>query len=155
MAAKELLLDPVEYQDFPGQSPEFDALLTKFFGLLPKSDQEIILGIVEAGLNLEPFKSHRGSQGNPATDQELSELADQWRVRWLRQIKDALPDQWRERYAGLVNRLGEPPLHDPPFKTGGSFVGPTSPKGSRRAGIGCDERARGVRNNCVSYSPRN
>jgi hypothetical protein len=124
----ELLTRGVEYEDFPSYSPEFGHLLSKSFGPLSDSDREAILAIIDAGPNLSTFRKRREDEGNPATDQELTEIADKWRVTWLRRIADCLPPLWQTRYAELVRRLGEPSVDEPAFKSGGSFVGPNSPK---------------------------
>lgn len=125
---KETLRSQVSYADSPGSSPEFDQLLTKCFHSLSDRDQDAILGIIEAGPDLEPFKTSRERDGNPTTEQELTTLANRWRLSWLRQIKDDLPEDWQDRYRALVAQFGEPSLNEPRVKSGGGFVGPTSPR---------------------------
>ena len=126
-AIGELLTKPVEYEDFPGSSPEFDQLLAKSFAIVPKVAQETILGIIDRGPNLESFKKGREAEGNPATPEEVSGISDSWRIRWLSRIKQDLSVEWQERYKALVERLGEPPLEG--SRVGNhSWVGPTSPK---------------------------
>jgi hypothetical protein len=126
-ALRIVLARRVEYENFPGRSPEFDQLLRKSFDVLPVADKDSILSIIKLGPRMSVSKAGR-DHGESATGAEMAESADLWRLNWLRQIRDSLPEEWRQAYATLVARFGEPSLNEPLFRSGGPFVGPTSPK---------------------------
>jgi len=124
---EEMLADPTEYQDFPGRSPEFDKLLAEHFIELTEQGKGRVLSFIEAGPDLTIFRKRRESEGKPASDTEVAEVADYWRLRWLHQVGEALPQEWHERYEALGARFGKPSAGEPPGRIH-SHVGPNSPK---------------------------
>lgn len=122
-----VLTDHAEYEEFPGRSPEFDQLLASKFSLLAEDDKGTIFAMIDSGPELTQYRRRRENENNPATEVELSELSDSWRLRWLRRIETALPADWQGRYDELAERFGRPSI-EPQFMTSGGFVGPTSPK---------------------------
>jgi hypothetical protein len=126
-AIETLLTKPIEYEDFPSSSPEFGQLLTKSFAMVSNDAKETIFAIINRGPSLESFKKGREVEGNPATPEEVSRIADSWRIRWLSRIKQDLSVEWQGRYEALVQLLGEP-QPDVSHGGSGSWVGPTSPK---------------------------
>ena len=124
---EELLTQPVEYEDFPGHSPEFDKLLTDRFGDLSDGGKAKILGFIDKGPDLSGFKKRKESEGKPATEEEVSEVADYWRLQWFHKIRTNLETSRTETYSALVVRFGTPRDDD---SSGGihSWVGPTSPR---------------------------
>lgn len=126
---EEVLMQPVEYEDFPGHSPEFDKLLGDRFADLSDTGKARVLAFIERGPDLSGFKKRKESEGKPATEEEVAEVADYWRLKWLHILRRNLDLSWSEKYAALVTRFGEPRTED---SSGGvhSWVGPTSPKSS-------------------------
>lgn len=125
---EELLSQPIEYEDFPGRSPEFDKLLTDRFADLGETAKAKILGFIENGPDLSNFKKRKEAEGKPATDDEVNEAADYWRLKWLHKIRTSLDASWAERYSTIVGRLGAPQDEESFGAIHGSWVGPTSPK---------------------------
>lgn len=124
---EELLTQPVEYEDFPGHSPEFDKLLTDRFGELSDDGKAKILGFIDNGPDLRGFKERKESEGKSATEEEIAEFVHYWRLQWLNKVRTKLDTVRTEMYSTLVARFGNPRDHD---SSGGihSWVGPTSPK---------------------------
>jgi hypothetical protein len=126
---EEMLTDSLEYEEFPGRSPEFDNLLTHYFSALSENGKAKVLSLVERGPDLSGFKKRKESEGKAATEEEVAEIADNWRLKWLHRIRADLPHDWRAKYEALVTRFGRP--FDGAANTGvHSYVGPTSPKSS-------------------------
>ena len=124
---EEMLTQPVEYEDFPGHSPEFDKLLTDRFADLSDGGKSRILALIDRGPDLSGFKKSRESEGKLATGEEIAEVADNWRLKWLHKIGASLDPSWTERYSTLVARFGAPREDDSSGEIH-SWVGPTSPK---------------------------
>lgn len=122
-----VLTAPVEYGDFPAQSPEFDSLLRARFGTLPTSAQSGILEIISKGPDLSNYIARNEREGKTPTPEELQKLANWWRVRWLFLIKDDLPSEWRKRYEDMAAEVGRGE-YSPPRGASASYIGPTSPK---------------------------
>jgi|SRR5579864_1993640 len=125
---EELLSQPIEYEDFPGRSPEFDKLLTDRFADLSETVKAKILGFIEKGPDLSNFKKNKEAAGKPATEGEVNEAADYWRLKWLHKIRTSLDASWTERYSTIVGRLGAPQDEESSRASHGVWVGPTSPK---------------------------
>jgi hypothetical protein len=130
---EELLTKPVEYEDFPGHSPEFDKLLTHRFADLSDAGKGKILAFIDRGPDLSGFKKRKEMEGKPATEEEISEVADYWRLQWLHKIRKNLEPSRTETYSTLVARFGAPREDD---NSGGihSWVGPSSPKSADELG---------------------
>ena len=126
---EELLTQPLEYKEFAGHSPEFDKLLTDRFADLSDRGKATIVASIERGPDLSGFKKRKQAESGPATQEEIDEISDQWRLTWLHRIRASLDLTWKERYSDFVRRFGTPMEDD---GTGGthSWVGPTSPKSS-------------------------
>ena len=126
---EELLSQPIEYEEFPGKSPEFDKLLSDRFADQSEAAKAKVLGFIETGPDLSNFKKRKEAEGKPATEDEVNEAADYWRLKWLHKIRTSLNASWAERYSALVGRLGTPQDEE---SSGAihSWVGPTSPKSS-------------------------
>ena len=124
---EELLSQPTEYEDFPGRSPEFDKLLTERLADLSDAAKNKILEFIEKGPDLTGFKKRKETEGKPATEEEVNEVADNWRLKWLHQIRTSLDPSWAAKYSSLAGRLGTPQDEESSRATG-SWVGPTSPK---------------------------
>lgn len=108
---------------------EYALLLRDGVDDLSPADQNTILSWIEAGPDLsEQVKArHEEMRGKPLTGEDVARLADLWRLRHLRPIRDKLTPEWRKRYEALVAELGEPA--DPeliPHSTA-TWIGPTSP----------------------------
>jgi hypothetical protein len=126
---EELLTQPIEYEEFPRHCPEFGKLLGERFADLSDRGKGTILALIEKGPDLSIFKKRKEAEGSPASQEEINEISDQWRLSWLHQIRTTLDPTWKERYSGFVSRFGAPSGDD---GMGGihSWVGPTSPKSS-------------------------
>ncbi len=124
-----LLTQSVEFEDFPGRSPEFDKLLAERFAELSDSARAKILGFIEMGPDLSGFKMRKESEGKPATEEEMAELAGYWRLKWLHKIRTSLDQSWSDRYSALVTQFGIP-QEEESSGVMHSWVGPTSPKSS-------------------------
>jgi hypothetical protein len=124
---EEMLVDPLEYQDFPGHSPEFDKLLTERFVGLTEQGKSSVFAFIERGPDLSTFKQRRELEGKPATEDEVAKVVDHWQLRWLHLVRDDLPTGWREKLTALATKYGEP---SPDSVSGRihSWVGPTCPK---------------------------
>jgi hypothetical protein len=123
---EELLIQPVEYEDFPGRSPEFDKLLTRRFADLSDAGSAMILGFIDKGPDLSGFKRRKEEEGKPATAEEVAEFSDYWKLKWLHVIRASLDPSRTETYSKFVARFGTP-SEDSAGRIH-SFVGPTSPK---------------------------
>lgn len=126
---QELLIQPVEYEDFPGRSPEFDKLLAERFADLSDVAKAKILGFIDTGPDLSGFKRRKEEEGKPATEEEIAEVSDYWKLKWLHIVRASLDLSWTETYSKLVAHFGAPREDDVSGRTH-SFVGPTSPKSS-------------------------
>lgn len=125
---EEVVTDPLEYDDFPNHSPEFDKLLSDKFAALSDLGKIKVLSFIESGPDLTAFKKRRELEGTPAKEEEVADVADYWRLQWLHRIRADLPVGWHDKYALLVERHGEPQTH---IGTGvHTWVGPTSPRSS-------------------------
>ncbi len=90
---------------------EYLPLLKDHFGKLDKKEQKKILGLIE--------KAPQFKKG-----EEVEELKDNWRLKYLHPIKDDLPKNWKMKYDKLLLKFGEPQYNDMIMKT---WTGPTSP----------------------------
>lgn len=75
---------------------EWTLLAQERFATLPDDVRERILGWVDAG------------PGAPGDGEESVERRERWQWRQLVRLGDGLPDEWRERRDGLLERYGEP-----------------------------------------------
>lgn len=117
-----------ELFDDPSIRHEYNVLLRQRFADLPKKSQQVVLGWVDDGPDLkvdeEAFVAVHGRGSTPV---ERSARAAYWRRDRLAPIADALPPEWEGRYAELVEELGEGDPDGFPYRSGVTWIGPTSP----------------------------
>jgi hypothetical protein len=112
-----------------GLRHEYALLVRDRFAHLSADDQSKILDWIDAGLDLDKFKADRKDHlGQDTTDDEAQRYVNSWRLRRLAPIRDALSQEWRQRYNAWVADLGEPEHPEFVSYTSGGWVGPTSPK---------------------------
>jgi hypothetical protein len=112
-----------------GLRHEYALLARDRFAHLSADDQSKILDWIDAGLDLDKFKTDRKHNlGQDTTDDEAQRYVNSWRLRRLAPIRDALPQEWRQRYDAWVADLGEPEHPEFGSYPSGGWVGPTSPK---------------------------
>lgn len=105
-----------------GTDKEFDLLLKEWFGRTDPDTQEAILGLINAGPNLERVRERwEKNTGKAASEDQLQRHVDFWRLSWLNVISDSLPPDSRSTRDKLISQIG-PVEHEPT-----TFVGPTSP----------------------------
>lgn len=108
---------------------EYSLLLNDCFGLLSAEQQKVILGWIEQGPDLDEFKKRRERiTGKQPTDEDAQRHSAYWQRDHLAWFKTSLPEDWKERYENLVAELGEPDHAGFASYSGGTWVGPTSPK---------------------------
>jgi hypothetical protein len=124
-----------------GLRHEYALLARDRFAHLSTDDQSKILDWIDAGLDLDKFKTDRKDHlGQDTTDDEAQRYVNSWRLRRLAPIRDALPQEWRQRYDAWVADLGEPEHPEFVSYTSGGWVGPTSPKTAEElAAMGVEE----------------
>lgn len=107
---------------------EYSRLLGECFGKIAPRQQQIILGWIDEGPDLQGFKkSHEQWTGKPATDGDAARYKGMWQRDRLAWFKTHLPEKWKKSYEGLVAQYGDPGHPElNSFTT--SWVGPTSPK---------------------------
>jgi hypothetical protein len=113
--------------DDAGMLHEYYHLLHDCFGLLSTDDQAVILGWIDEGPDKEEYVAwFKEREGNPPSGDQLSDYCDFWRVKKLMPVSESLPEEWKQRFDGLVARLGLPEHPDFPVYHG-TWLGPTSP----------------------------
>lgn len=107
---------------------EYACLLGECFGKIGPKQQQIILGWIDEGPDLQGFKkSHEQWTGKPATEEDAARYKGMWQRDRLAWFKSYLPEEWKKRYEGLVAQYGDPSHPEfTSFTT--SWFGPTSPK---------------------------
>lgn len=130
-----------ELFDDPSIRHEYSLLLTKRFAALPTESQQVVLGWIDDGPDLEADEEAFVTvHGRGSTAHERAARAAYWRRDRLAPIAEALPPEWEGRYAELVQDLGEGDPEGFPYRKGVSYIGPTSPKsGDEIASMTVDE----------------
>ena len=92
---------------------EYEVLLHAGFGRLTSDEQQIILNWVEAGPeNVEQLiENYETRTGQRPTPEDIEKHRKRWQWERLWPCYTALPLEWRNRYAALVEEFGE---FDPP-----------------------------------------
>lgn len=117
-----------ELFDESGLRREYRRLERKHFGALRPEDQALILGWVDAGPDRDLVKrSFEAWEGRQPTEAEVALRVKGWQLDHLEPIAEALPEQWKARYADLVRQLGAPSASDFAVERMGTFAGPVSP----------------------------
>jgi len=112
-----------------GVRHEYAVLISEQFGRLTQEQQQVILGWIEQGPDLEKFKESESQlMGKRPSDVEADRYRKIWQRDWLARFKLQLPDEWQHRYQGLVAEYGGEPEHPEfPVWMESGWVGPTSP----------------------------
>ena len=111
-----------------GGRREYLLLAKDCFRKLSPSDQQVILGWISEGPDLNRYKRRREEfTGEPVSDEYAAKYADYWRLERLALLRGSLPVEWEKRVEDLIREFGEP--EDPEFfaSSGEAWVGPTSP----------------------------
>ena len=100
-----------------GLGYEYTKLLSVVFPELDEKSKNLILSWIEKG----PEENKGDANVTP------EELKGHWQLKHLHTLKDNLTTKWKERYAQLISRFGEP---DPPPRaiSNGFFIPTKSPK---------------------------
>jgi hypothetical protein len=121
-AVRTKLLDKSLFDDI-GVRPEYYELCEKGFGLLSQPEQEQILTWIDKGLDRE------GLHKRGFSEDQADSLVDGWRLERLTPLQTHLPPEWQERYATLMEKLGNPKHAKYPVHRSGAFAtGAKSPK---------------------------
>lgn len=108
---------------------EYALLLREYFGFLTHEQQQVVLGWIEEGPDIQKFEeAEQRLKGKQPPDDEISHYRKIWQLKRLAWFKPHLPEGWRQRYEGLVAEYGEPEHPDFVTWVSGGWVGPTSPK---------------------------
>jgi hypothetical protein len=93
-----------------------------------------ILKWISNGPNRDEIKARKG-KNKPPSEEEIELYVKNWQLMHLARMHRSLPDEWKARYNELKLELGEP--EHPEFLSykASGFVGPTSPKKSRRIAV--------------------
>jgi len=87
-------------------SQEYQQLLECHFGSLPPEAQAIILGWIDAGPDVEAYKSGwQRTLGRTVTDAEAREFADDWRCQRLLSVQEWLPPDHLQQLERLKERV--------------------------------------------------
>jgi hypothetical protein len=115
--------------DETGLRHEYVLLLAAAFSRLSSAGRSKILHWIANGPNVESFKSqYRDERGHEAPTTDIEQYAEVWRRDRLAPIQSGLDTHWRQRYASLVSRFGDPDHAEFPAYSSATWVGPTSSK---------------------------
>jgi hypothetical protein len=117
-AVAERLTDPELFRSIAVRH-EYTLLLSDRFRRLRDEQQRQILNLIA-----EPPAFDSGQ----LPVEEIASIQRRWQLERLEPIADHLPDEWRLRYAGLVEEYGRPEHPEFVSYSRGVWVGPTSPK---------------------------
>ena len=107
---------------------EYAKLLERCFSVLSDQQQQLILGWIEEGPDLEEFKKTRGEfYGDKPTDEDAQRYKKYWQAKRLKWFEKSLPEEWKRQYKDLTEEVGVP-KHPEFERDSTSWVGPTSPK---------------------------
>lgn len=115
--------------DAPHSRHEYSLLLRGSFSLLSDPQQQVILGWIAEGPDLERFKQRQQKfAGKRPTDEDAERYRKYWQRDRLAWFKNSLPEVWRQLYEELVAEFGQPEHPEFASYSTGGWVGPTSPK---------------------------
>ena len=128
---REELLKPANFED-TGISHEYRLLLKKMFGTLDLSDQQIILGWIEAGPPDVDGWVQRVTEatGEAPNAEDTEKYKRVWQLKKLAIFSESLSEPWAARYHALVEEFGPPEHPEFSFYSTGVMTGPVSPKGA-------------------------
>jgi hypothetical protein len=123
------LLKPTNFED-TGISHEYRLLLKKMFGVLDLSDQQIILGWIEAGPPDVDGWVQRVTEatGEAPSVEDTEKYKRAWQLKRLAVFSESLSELWVGRYRALVEEFGPPEYPEFSFYSIGVTRGPMSPK---------------------------
>lgn len=126
---REELLKPANFED-AGISHEYRLLLKKMFRALDLSDQQIILGWIEAGppdVDGWVQRVTEATGGGPSVE-DTEKYKKAWQLKRLAVFSESLSEPWAGRYRALEEEFGSPEHPEFSFYSIGVTRGPTSPK---------------------------
>jgi len=126
---REELLKPANFED-AGISHEYRLLLKKMFRALDLSDQQIVLGWIEAGppdVDGWVQRVMEATGGGPSVE-DTEKYKKAWQLKRLAVFSESLSEPWAGRYRALEEEFGPPEHPEFSFYSIGVTRGPTSPK---------------------------
>ncbi len=115
--------------DDPGLRHEYNLLLRAAFSRLSPEAQNIILGWISQGPDIESFKLRTKERpGREPSDEEIQIYTKSWRRDRLAPMSGDLSSEWLDVYNELVSELGGPEHPDFLAFRMTSWQGSTSPK---------------------------
>jgi len=126
---REELLKPANFED-TGISHEYRLLLKKMFRALDLSDQQIILGWIEAGPPDVDGWVQRVTEatGRSPSVEDTEKYKRAWQLKRLAVFSESLSEPWAGRYRALEEEFGPPEHPEFSFYSIGVTRGPISPK---------------------------
>lgn len=111
-----------------GLRHEYALLIDECFETLTTEQQQVILGWIEEGPDLETLtESAIERTGKRPKEEDIAKYKKNWQRNRLAWFKTHLPENWRQRYQTLVDECGEPEHPEFSSYVSTGYVGPTSP----------------------------